>query len=345
MTRNKHDVRLIEVDALRGLASMAVVLYHLTYLRDEQRMAPFTVGYGHYGVELFFIISGFVIFMSLANAGSLRDFVASRIARLYPAYWAAALVTTAVAFVMESHPPSGTVIASNLSMIEAFFGTPYLDWSYWTLSIEIEFYVAIGIVFAVGLLGRIESICLGALIVMMIIRLALLYEIVPPITWFDDSVAAYPGFFVIGICLYRLRERRRSEMTVWVLAFAILNSAWGGGYHALSPGPLEYLAVTCGLTIVMWLAVNGHARMLRAKPLLFLGGISYPLYLLHHRIGVDLMEAFHRHGFPGWAAIALAILAAMGLATLIHVSVETPARPILRKILTGTATRPRHAPS
>ena len=76
--------RLVELDALRGIAAVVVVLYHLTYWNDAAGQAPFSVFWGHYGVELFFIISGFVIFMTLAQARDLRAFAVSRVARLYP---------------------------------------------------------------------------------------------------------------------------------------------------------------------------------------------------------------------------------------------------------------------
>jgi len=88
--------RIRELDSLRGIAAFAVLLFHFTYVNDAHRMAPFGLAAGKYGVELFFVISGFVIFMTLERSGSVRQFAVSRIARLFPAYWAAIFCTASV---------------------------------------------------------------------------------------------------------------------------------------------------------------------------------------------------------------------------------------------------------
>ena len=100
------SVRLVELDALRGIAAMAVVAYHYTthYANQIGHMTPLRFGFpaGNYGVHLFFLISGFVIFMTLERTRNAMDFVVSRFSRLYPAYWAAMLVTGVVVYLMIS---------------------------------------------------------------------------------------------------------------------------------------------------------------------------------------------------------------------------------------------------
>jgi len=82
--------RIQELDSLRGIAAVAVVLYHFTYrfgeLYEFQTPPPFQVTLGQYGVQLFFIISGFVIFMTLNRTRRPLDFVVSRFSRLHPTY-------------------------------------------------------------------------------------------------------------------------------------------------------------------------------------------------------------------------------------------------------------------
>ena len=89
MAIQQHQ-RYRELDALRGLAAMLVVLFHYSWGRPENR---FEFSVGNTGVDLFFIISGFVIFMSLEKAENLRQFVGNRFARLYPAYWVCVILT------------------------------------------------------------------------------------------------------------------------------------------------------------------------------------------------------------------------------------------------------------
>lgn len=93
--------RFVELDALRGIAAMAVVLFHYTSRFGEVFEvegfggAPFQ--YGHLGVHLFFVISGYVIFLTISKCRTGRDFLVSRFSRLYPVYWGAMLVTILVA--------------------------------------------------------------------------------------------------------------------------------------------------------------------------------------------------------------------------------------------------------
>jgi peptidoglycan/LPS O-acetylase OafA/YrhL len=334
--------RLSELDALRGLAATAVLLFHLTYYDDKLGLAPFALTGGHYGVELFFIISGFVIFMTLLGSSSIRDFVASRVARLYPAYWCAVLITALFVILLEGEPPSSTSIAANLTMFQVFLKVPDLDGSYWTLAVELEFYVGIGLIFALGLLKRIDGFCIAYLIVAHFFQFAIIHWSLGPILARDGfpisaryGCIQYGGFFIIGICLFRLRAQQGSWTTYVALSLAILYSAWGGPPSSMSPEGLQYFWITCLLTLVMWLAVNGHARVLRWQPLVLLGGISYPLYLVHQRIGAYLMGSLHGHGAPGWVAIVGATIGVTGLAVAIHVWIETPSRRIVRQLVLG----------
>ena len=96
--------RVVELDALRGIAALAVVAFHYTTQYGQQygHTTPLGFGFppGNYGVNLFFLISGFVIFMTLERARSAMDFVVSRFSRLYPAYWAAMALTCIFVYVL-----------------------------------------------------------------------------------------------------------------------------------------------------------------------------------------------------------------------------------------------------
>jgi peptidoglycan/LPS O-acetylase OafA/YrhL len=343
-TRTKSALRLVELDSMRGLAAVAVLLFHLTYWRANDGLTPFTfltldLKIFHYSVEMFFITSGFVIFMTLEAVTSSRQFLVSRVARLYPAYWVSVIVTTLVAYAMESHPPTALAFAVNMTMTETFSRTAYVDNSYWTLGVEVQFYVLIGAIFALGWLRRIDALCLTFLAAVAIYKVVLVSQGLQAASWIEESFVEYGDFFVIGVCMFRLRNKEASWITVAIMLLAVLSTAWGGGHQSLSPGCVEYFAGTCALTVFMWLAVNGHLGFLRWRPLVFLGEMSYPLYLVHQRIGVDFMEALYRHGVPAVAAVGVATLAVGALAVVIHFTVEKPGRRYLRKVLAGTPVR------
>ena len=131
--------RLAEIDALRGVAALAVVLFHYT-TRFVELYAPaatpsFAVPLGHYGVNLFFIISGFVIFMTLARTQRSMDFVVSRFSRLFPAYWAAIAITYAITsqFGLPGKEVSAMQALANVFMVHGVFRVPHVDGVYWTL--------------------------------------------------------------------------------------------------------------------------------------------------------------------------------------------------------------------
>src|SRR5689334_21950406 len=100
MALKKNSERLLELDVLRGLAAFGVLCYHYTThhtLLFSPTIKPlFNFPYGVYGVELFFMISGFVIFMTLENTKRPLDFIVSRFSRLYPCYWASVILTFSV---------------------------------------------------------------------------------------------------------------------------------------------------------------------------------------------------------------------------------------------------------
>ena len=91
-------IRIVELDAIRGIAALMVVLYHYTtwYVQSVgfSSTAPlFEFWQGRLGVYLFFIVSGFVIFLTLEKCDNIKSFIVSRVARLYPAYWVCVIIT------------------------------------------------------------------------------------------------------------------------------------------------------------------------------------------------------------------------------------------------------------
>ena len=157
--------RIQELDALRGLAAMAVVLFHFSFRYYELFGESGVSGVdsadpgglfrtGYLGVHLFFIVSGFVIFMTVDRTESPVDFVFSRFSRLYPTYWAGVLVTTlvvALGWLPNMRRTFGEVLV-NLTMLHEFWGVRPVEGVYWTLTRELIFYGIVLTVFSLGLI-------------------------------------------------------------------------------------------------------------------------------------------------------------------------------------------------
>src|SRR5689334_6048092 len=150
MTHN----RVNEIDLLRFLAALSVVLFHYSfrgYAADDMSIMPYPLlapaaKYGYLGVDLFFLISRFVIVMS-ASGGGVRRFVVSRAARLYPAFWACCTVTFLLSVAIGGSRYSASVgqYLVNLTMLSSFFGVASLDGVYWSLFVELKFYILVAI--------------------------------------------------------------------------------------------------------------------------------------------------------------------------------------------------------
>lgn len=145
--------RLLSLDALRGVAALSVVIFHYTanfqykYGHTSPPLLSFELG--RYGVELFFMISGFVIFLTLDRVRSTADFAFARFSRLFPTYWMAVLLTWAIVtiFGLPGREVNGVAAVANLTMIQAILGFPNVDSVYWTLQAELGFYVLAGLIY------------------------------------------------------------------------------------------------------------------------------------------------------------------------------------------------------
>lgn len=151
--------RLAWLDALRGIAVLAVVYEHLRsrLLPDVHHVTDRWVRAGVFGVLLFFLVSGYIVPASLERLGSLRDFWISRVFRLYPAYLVtiALAVGLAAAGLARALPGGGerpvTAAIAHLTMLHELVGAGNLQRQFWTLSYEMVFYLLVSVLFVAGL--------------------------------------------------------------------------------------------------------------------------------------------------------------------------------------------------
>jgi peptidoglycan/LPS O-acetylase OafA/YrhL len=149
----------------------------------------------------------------------------------------------------------------------------------------------------------------------------------------------YGNFFIAGMCLYRICWGRATALTYVLLPCCLAVTLLGGGEKTFyAPGPL-YFAVTLGAAALVWLAARYNPRWMNFGPLLFLGRISYPLYLIHSALGYQLIYLVQESGGSTIAGIALAVSCSLLLATLLHVFVEVPGQRRLRMLFAAQRKR------
>lgn len=322
--------RLAQLDALRGIAALAVVLFHFTTRYDElfrHAQAPWlSFPLGYTGVNLFFVISGFVIFMTLERTVRPMDFVVSRFSRLYPAYWGAMLLTFALthAIGLPGRTVGWEALLVNATMLQGFFGVPHVDSVYWTLEVELLFYAWALLSHRLGGPAGLRQFLLACLALRLVYAGADAFFAVT-LPWLGQRwlLLPYICWFALGVAVYRLSGDGPVSWRDGVLlgaALVVLAVVDGWRWAVLG---LAFSGVVLG-------AARGRWTWLEHRVLLWLGAISYTLYLLHEYIGWAVIRRLEGWGMEVHGAIAAAIALSAALAHALTRWVEQPAMRWIR---------------
>jgi peptidoglycan/LPS O-acetylase OafA/YrhL len=282
--------------------------------------------YGGYGVEFFFLISGFVIYLTLERTSTTAEFAYKRFTRLYPAYWFCVVLTFTVvrAFGLPGLEVSTAAAAVNLSMLNRFVSVPNVDGVYWSLAYELVFYFWIVVLFRLGWLGdlrRTLTICLAVSVAPALLERWLGDARIPDLVK-TVLLTKHCTFFLTGMLLYRVRERGRFE---WrdgaVIAAALLSLVvTASGSYALA---------SIVLVALFGLSLHRPPRFLLNRGVIFLGTISYPLYLVHQNVGYVVIRAGYRLGLGPDLSVLAALATAFAIASVVTLWIEQPARRFL----------------
>ena len=327
--------RLYALDAFRGAAALWVVVYHLTLrypnflLGQDTPLEPIGFGItlqdlGIIPVLWFFLISGFVISWTIDRCATPMDFVISRVSRIYPAYWASlAIIVGAVAlWPLPNVALQPTQVLVNLTMLQNQLFIGNVAGVYWTLGVEVGFYIFALAVFAAGLWRFVHLFALAW--VLLAIAVVPLADFGIAFPWRASHLLSLheAPFLVAGMMLYRLwrgHGRLVSALILGVCVDAMVGS-----------NPLGSVATVLAVMALIGWSCRGGLRFLAAPPLLWLGSISYSLYLVHEYPGYIVMGAADRAGMPHGLGIAAALAIAMILATAVSYGIERPAMRLIR---------------
>ncbi|MEU8585425.1 acyltransferase [Streptomyces sp. NPDC048664] len=348
----RRENRLRALDGLRLIAALMVACYHYggrdgevtqawgTSPRHQFPALHLLFAYGCLGVQIFFVISGFVICMS-GWGRPLRSFFASRASRLLPAYWAAILIITAVfALPMVAYKalsPSDTLV--NLTMLQMPLGVDRVLGVCWTLWAEVRFYAlfALCIVLPGANRRRVIMFCAGwtlALAVAQGARMPLLDIVLMP---------EYAPFFIGGVGLYLVHRNRRDAYAWGIVAVSWLigqHYAVARLWHSPTVHAFSYrsawsimLIVTLGFVAVAAIAL-GWLNWANWRWLTVAGALTYPFYLVHEHLGWVVIKVLHRTlGIPSYGTFLLTIAFMLLLAWLLNRYVENRLTPRLRTLL------------
>jgi peptidoglycan/LPS O-acetylase OafA/YrhL len=329
---------------MRIAAAAAVVTYHYLYLflnngdmvahLSASPTVQLIAAHGYLGVELFFMISGYVIALS-AEGRTRTEFAAARFARLWPTFVLCLAITVTLLTVVGKTPSLSTVVA-NLTMLPRLLRQPYVDGAYWSLMIEIVFYVAIAAIVISNDFVRRLRLFIAAWLAVAIAGTAI--GRMPMVT----VALEYAPFFSIGVAVFLLRRAGGSRFdwallvvaTVTALFFAAEQVARSPAFE-VAPRPLAVILIVAASAALVYVAPAISLGPRAAHAAFVLGGISYPLYLLHSVVGTALANALP----PLWgiAAIAAAAIAIFALSYVIW-KIEVPLRKRVYLALTPNVT-------
>ncbi|GAA2706358.1 acyltransferase family protein [Actinoplanes palleronii] len=352
-TAPERSRRLPALDGLRFLAALSVAVFHLVACADNSRVVlwgqpaaeVFGTGYliasyGWVGVPLFFMISGFVICMSAWNR-TPAEYGTSRLIRLYPAFWFCVLLTNLVTTLNPAvAQPVGTrALLDNLTMLPDALGSPRVDDVYWTLWVELKFYLLfLAVVWRGMTYRRVVGFCLAWSAASVLTGEA-------GVPWLTALlIPEHSPYFIAGIALcliHRYGSRPVLWLIVgvnWALAMHYYDTNDWQHVHGHSYAPASILITGCFL--VMGLLAVGRLDGFRWRGLTVLGAATYPLYLLHNVTGSLLVHTVRQHlTIPPWWLLGAALLTLTGLALLVHHLVE---RPLAARIRAACGTHLPH---
>jgi peptidoglycan/LPS O-acetylase OafA/YrhL len=358
------------VDLLRFVAALFVVAYH--YASSFARAPGFHATAalngagtpldlsnwtwsGWIGVEIFFVISGYVIAMSARGVGS-RSFLHRRMLRLLPATWLCATITLVALMIGAVEPPLPLLTQWLGSVAYAPFGD-MIDASYWTLGIELGFYMMVaGVIRGGGTARRLD-------------RLALVIGGVSALFWFA-VIGGWSGgvsrllqilllqhgcFFALGMAIRAIHERGATASRIAMLGVVIsagsietvLHARFMAAQLALATDALVPLTLFLG-AVVLLMSAQRLQGLLGALPFAAtfrtLGLMTFPLYLLHQDAGAVVLGTLMRSGLGAMPATLVTAFAALGFSWLIAVYAEPWLRALLQRALSQISSGRAPAP-
>lgn len=337
------------ITGLRAIAATMVVMIHTGALVDFGAVGQAITSAGKYGVDIFFVISGYTIAKTFSEATGYRTYLTRRLMRILPLYWLVILVALLLwrsgAFSLPTwmetlgSQPDVYNFFMHLSMLS------YLDFRVansllgveWTIPIEVFWYVTLP--FLLSFMQR-PSKLVGCIFIALLVTAVLSYVskkmlgTSQPIKW---SPIAHGHLFFVGAASFYLREQFRTDtsrrpvimISVAVVLFIAAVTVQFGGRS-------EVMALATAVVIVFATPdrVSWFTKPLTVAPMLFLGSISFSIYLLHNLV-LHLMTDFDLLPTSGLGKFLVVYAVTCVLSTLTYLVIEKPTNQAGRRLVQG----------
>lgn len=349
--------RVNEIDLLRFLAALSVVIFHYGFRGHTANVLSgmpnpnlaSAAKYGYLGVQLFFMISGFVVLMTAAASNRLRDFCISRIVRLYPAFWLCCTITYAATVAFDGAPAvTFEQYLFNLTMLTGFTRIPPVDGAYWSLNVEIRFYILVAAVLTFGRIKQAQRFIVLWLIACMALEAIEVFSFgsAPALLlhYLDFFlIKDFAAYFAAGAIFYLIWSegvsRAKCALLVACWGLAIFQSGhsvelFEKANSTVLNHQLVFMIITTFFVVMMLISLR-RTGQLGSYRWPALGAVSYPLYLLHQNLGYIVLN--HLHAKINASALLLGTIIFFIIASyVVHVLVERKFASRLKSVLSGT---------
>ncbi|MGD9811869.1 MAG: acyltransferase family protein [Sphingobium sp.] len=313
--------RLAELDGLRGVAILMIIASHYFSRFPDFYPYPPLWSHGGFGVHLFFMVSGFVIAMTLSKSATIWEFGIRRFSRLWPAMLICSIITF-IAMRLIDNPftefrrvpvigflPSLTFTTPQLWKW-LFPSADYIDGAYWTMFVEIRFYFWAALLYFLTGSRRLFVICFflfaaatwSVYAALLGLRLESLAK-----AWDIAFLSRHIALFAAGVLFHSAyadgygRRKLLALLACLVAAIIMTKDLYGAFATTLFFG-----------VFTLFIYRRDWLRPLRNPVILWIGLSSYSTYLLHQNIGVAIISGFDR-SLPHAILYLMAFMTAAGV--------------------------------
>jgi peptidoglycan/LPS O-acetylase OafA/YrhL len=356
-------MKLRFADQLRAIAALSVVINHywgiffspvvravigtpasfvpLKPAYTQHVLSPAWGGflYGAFGVAVFFLISGFVIPISLRNI-STGQFLTRRFFRIYPVYWFCLLISIAMYFICSwywSTPLSDRIsmpfLVRNIPLVHSAAGLPSLDFVSWSLAVELKFYVVFALLSLAGKSAhQVMLLSIGFMALCCAVAFSTDGLNSASLIAYAVSDMKYITFMFLGCLFYYVlygELSARVALGYGAIIFALfvtINSFYETGLFGALTKNYTYALMLFSLCYLL------RSRFKENRILDFLADISFPLYLVHSMIGYVAMPILISKGVSFTFAWVISLGVTVLVAFLVHRYVEIPVNNFGKKL-------------